>query len=281
MAKILFDIAVPKEDIDWLHSRLVMEISQRIFSFAVVNSERNITQMRMYELYGNSQRELAEELQRIIEDDHIVQQRPDHSSFVYNFPESQLVPEACYDAVSSPQLIELLHGDLTKGIVLSEKIKDTAQYNVFRVPAAVHQLMQHNFTNSRYWHYYSLLLLQGQQATPAYPHHMAVIFYPNRILVAVIKDKQLHLLQSYLYEAAEDAAYYLLNICAQLQLPPMETPLLLSGMIDVHSVLYTELYKYFMLIELEQPEGLSATAALEDLPPHFFSPLLKLALCVS
>jgi Protein of unknown function (DUF3822) len=281
MAKILFDIAGSQEQIDWSRSRLVMEISQRIFSFAVVDADRTITQLRMYELYGNSSTELAEELERIIAEDDILQLRPHDCTFVYNFPESQLVPEACFDTVASPQLIELMHGDLTKGIVLSEKIKDSTRYNVFRVPAAVHQLLQTRFASGVYWHYYSLLLSQNPQQAPASPNHLAVIFYPNRILVAAVKDRQLHLLQSYLYEAAEDAAYYLLNICAQLQLPPMETPLLLSGMIDVHSVLYTEIYKYFTLIELEQPQGLPAAASLDNFPPHFFSPLLKLALCVS
>ena len=111
--------------------------------------------------------------------------------------------------------------------------------------------------------------------------YLSVMFYPKRLLVAVVKDKQLHLLQSYIYEAAEDVGYYLLNICEQLQIPTADTPIVLSGMVDVSSVLYTEIFKYFRQIELEKFPLENMEPSLQDFPPHFFSPLLKLAACVS
>jgi Protein of unknown function (DUF3822) len=121
----------------------------------------------------------------------------------------------------------------------------------------------------------------GQQPEDQPASYLSVLFYPNRVLVSVIKDKQLHLLQSYTYEAAEDVGYYLLNVCQQLQLAPENVPVILSGMIDVSSVLYTEIYKYFGQVSLEKFSVTSAIPALEEYPPHFFSPLMKMALCVS
>ena len=111
--------------------------------------------------------------------------------------------------------------------------------------------------------------------------YLSVLFYPNAILVSAVKDKQLHLLQSYAYEAAEDVGYYLLNICRQLQLSPENTTVLLSGMIEVSSVLYTEIFKYFGQVKLDSWSDAAAIPALEEYPAHFFSPLLKLATCVS
>ena len=191
------------------------------------------------------------------------------------------MPEQYFDAAAGKELIELLHGDFNKGITLTERIQGLPQYNVFRVPAEVHSLFQQSFVNGKYWHYYSVWMQYGQQRADERTNWLSVMFYPNHILVAVMIDRQLNLLQRYAYEAAEDVGYYLLNICEQFQLPPTDTPVVLSGMIDVSSALFTEIFKYFGQVELEAFHGITPETALQDYPAHFFSPLLKLAICVS
>ncbi|MEO5595494.1 MAG: DUF3822 family protein [Chitinophagaceae bacterium] len=281
MAKILFDIAVAHEPADWLNCHLVMEVSPHIFSYAILNREKKLLQLRFYELYARNNHELAQELGEVITADSTLKTGIEKKTFIYNFPESQLVPEKYFNADAGRDLIELIHGDLNKGITLSERIQGSPQYNVFRVPAEVHSLLQRNFANSKYWHYYSLWMQYRQKQTGDRAAYLSVMFYPNHLLVAAVKDKQLHLLQSYAYETAEDAGYYLLNICGQLQLSPEEIPVLLSGMIDVSSALYTEIFKYFGQVELEGFPDTNMEPALQDYPAHFFSSLLKLAICVS
>jgi hypothetical protein len=282
MAKILFDIAVAPAPGDAAHGHLVMEISLRIFSYAMIDYHKNLLHLRIYEMDARNNNELYEELQGTIGSDDLLKTATEKKTVIYNFPESELVPEACYAADTASEMIELFHGDLNKGITLSERIPDSPQYNVFRVPAAVHSLLQRSFVNGKYWHYYSLWLQYRQTIADTPASYIQAIFYPNRILVAVVKDRQLQLVQSYGYEAAEDVGYYLLNICDQLQLSPVETPVLLSGMIDASSVLYTEIFKYFAQATLEDfAVPAAAASALQDYPDHFFSPLLKLALCVS
>ncbi|MEO5683116.1 MAG: DUF3822 family protein [Chitinophagaceae bacterium] len=281
MAKILFDIAAGQPPAEWIDSHLVMEISRHIFSYAVINVEKKLLQLRFYELEARNSHELAQELDGIITVDEVLKMPAAKKTFVYNFPESQLVPEQYFNADTSNDLIELLNGDLNKGVTLTESIPGTDQYNVFRVPADVHHLFQRSFADAKYWHYYSLWLQPGQQQFLQQTTSLSVMFYPNRIVAAAVKDSRLQLLQSYTYEAAEDVGYYLLNICGQLDLAAADTPVILSGMIDVSSVLYTEIFKYFGHVELENNDAAAATPALQDYPAHFFSPLLKLAACVS
>ncbi|MEP6746236.1 MAG: DUF3822 family protein [Bacteroidota bacterium] len=281
MARITFDIAAVHDPAQWLHSHLVMEISQHIFSYAVISQEKKLVQLRFYEMDARYNHELAEELEGIIHTDEIIKTAVDKKTFVYNFSESQLVPEQYFNTDGSKDLIELLHGDLNTGITLSEKVQGGEYYNIYQVPAEIHNLFQQNFGDSKYWHYYSLWPAAEQQQEDRPASYLSVLFYPNRILASVVKDNQLHLLQSYSYEAAEDVAYYLLNVCRQLQLPPENVPVILSGMIDVSSVLYTEIYKYFGQLSLAQFSIVSSNPALDGYPPHFFSPLMKMALCVS
>ncbi len=280
MAKILFDISVLQEPAGDKQGHLVMEIGLRSFAYAAVDGDKNLLHLRVYEIDARNTSEWCDEWRTLLKADDWLKHGPEKKTIVYNLPESQMVPEQYYSAAAGEDMMALFHGDLNSGITLSEIIAGHAQYNVFRIPAAMHQLFQTSFAGGQYWHYYSLWLQQDEHKQHA--DYITAVFYPNRILVAVVKNKQLLLVQSFLYEAAEDAGYYLLNICSQLQLPPAETPVFLSGMIDVSSVLYTEIFKYFALVELEDfSVPVSAASALQDYPAHFFSPLLKLALCVS
>jgi Protein of unknown function (DUF3822) len=282
MAKILFDISAAEQAIDWQHCHLVMEVSQHIFSYAVMNAEKQAERLRIYQLHAESNRDLAAELEEIIFEDEVLKEKMKERIVMYNFPDCHLVPEKYFHADTNKELIELLHGDLNKGAILSEKIDGWEKYNVFRVPLEVHNLFQRGFANGRYWHYYSLWMKCGQKEQGGYEEYITVLFYPNRILVAVIKNKQLQLLQSFSFEVVEDVAFYLLTICNQLELSPENIPVKLSGMIDESSALYTEIFKYFGHTVLDDfPAAASSVPAFREYPSHFFSPLLKLATCVS
>jgi hypothetical protein len=280
MAKILFDIAA-HEPAGLQDGHLLMEIGPHIFSYAAMDKDKNLFHLRCYELDMHGNYDMAGEIAGIINNDDLLKAPAAEKTVVYNFPESQLIPEACFHSGNSKDMAGLLHGDLNQGIVLNEKIEGRQQYNVYQVPAEIHQLLQRSFTGSKYWHYYSLWISLRQRQADLPDNFISVLFYPNRILVQAVKNRQLHLLQSYGFEAAEDAGYYLLNICLQLELSPEATPILLSGMFDGSSALYTEIYKYFGQVSSESFPGASSIAALEEYPAHFFSPLLNLALCVS
>ncbi len=281
MARILFDITAGAAPFEWSHCNLVMELGRSVFSYAVLDAEKKLLQLRFYELEAKSYHELPEELRGIIDSDPVLKEEAGKKNLVYNFPESQLVPEKYFQAGIGADLSALLYGDLNNALTFSEKMEGLEQYNIYQVPAGVHQLLQDRFGNAAYRHYYSTWMSLSKYPAGELAAAITVLFYPNQVLVSVIKNGQLNLLQRYGYEAAEDVAYYLLNICGQLQLSSASTPVILSGMIDASSALYTEIYKYFGQVLLESFPAAATEPALADYPDHFFSPLLKLAACVS
>ena len=282
MAKILFDIAAPHEPDEWSNGQLVLEVSPHIVSYAVINSNKKLLQLRFYELDTASAASASDELARLLTADAFLNKPVADKTIVYNFPECELVPAEYYTADKAADLVTLLHGDLHTGAILSEQVGDNNQYNVYRVPGGIHELLQSHFTGSHHWHYYSLWIKADQQQAYEEKTFLSVLFYPNRILVSVMREGQLQLLQSYSYDAAEDVAYHLLNICQQLELPAASTPLMLSGMIDAGSAMFTEINKYFGQVSLKSFPGCEAILpSLGEYPAHFFSPLLKLAICVS
>lgn len=279
MIKTLFDISASEEAIDWQQCRLVMEVGQYTFSYAVLNGSKRVLRMRVHELEASGNHELSTLLDEIIGADEVLREKMKESVVIYNFPESHLVPEKYFNINITEGLIELMHGDFNRGVILSEKIAGCSQYNVFRVPTDIHSLFQRHFARGKYWHYYSLWMECRQKQPGGGDDYLTVIFYPKRILVAAVGNREVRLFQSFEYEAAEDVVYYLLNICRQFEFTPENIPLKMSGMLDESSTMYSEIFKYFGQAQLES--FTFTTPVLEEYPPHFFSPLLKLATCVS
>ncbi len=280
MSKLLFDIPAD-ENFDWQHCQLIMEISQHIFAYTILNQSKQAVCIKVFETDAPDKRELVAELEEILYDEETLRNKDVKATLIYNFPECQLIPTNYFNHNSTNELNELLYGDLNRGIVLSEKINEFSAFNVYHVPSEVQQLFQRIYSNPQYRHYYSVWLECIYREQEKQEEFISVLFYPGRILVACFREDQPVLMQSYFYEVVEDVAYYLLNICDKLKFSTGTTSIRLSGMIDESSALYSEIYKYFGQTSLESFPILSSASALNEYPPHFFSPLLKFATCVS
>jgi hypothetical protein len=128
-------------------------------------------------------------------------------------------------------------------------------------------------------HHATSLQLEKFHADDEFLH---CIFFHNSIKVFMFKGAALQIVQQFSYNLPVDAAYHLLNCCEQYNFKPTEARLILSGMIDEKSKLYTELYRYFLNIEFEKPDNrIGLHDRIKFYPPHFFSHLTGLALCVS
>lgn len=269
---------------EFLQSLLLMEVNPHGMSYLVVNqSSKHILDAKYYALHGPDNKSLSEKFRLIIDSDEVLHYQFRESVVLYNFPESQLVPDDTFNLEINRDLIELVHGTVAKGLILSEKISRHSAHNVYRVSADVHALFQQKFTAGRYWHIYSLWLCSLKDYPPETENSqpvMHVLFYPETMLVAVYRKSKLQLVQTYNYQVAEDAVYYLLNICRQLELSPEEALLVLSGYVQDDSVLLTELKKYFLHYRMDGLPDNTNAALFSSLPAHYFSPLLKMALCV-
>jgi hypothetical protein len=100
------------------------------------------------------------------------------------------------------------------------------------------------------------------------------------MVVLAIRGAKVHLMQTFSYHDTKDVAYYLLNCCRQLGIDPEEVKLLIGGLIDRQSALSVELHKYFLEVIFEEiDESIKVTDELKELPLHYFSSILKMAVC--
>jgi hypothetical protein len=282
MIKPAFYIASPADaHEEWQDCRLIMEIDQQHFYYVVLNATGTLMALKYYQFSTRHYREVIENMQQILKEDTVLKEKMKESTVLFNWPENCLVPAPYFDAAHSREIVELVHGDLNKGVILNDKIDSWDIYNVYRIPVEVNDFFSNQFPGGRYAHLYSMWV-KCQQKDDLLQENVNVIFYPEKILVMVITGGQLQLIQNFEYQTAEDIASHLLQVYQQFQMNQEETVLRISGMIELKSALYQELLKYFLVIEtLPLPTELTLAEDLQAYPEHYFSPLLKMAACAS
>ena len=283
MIKPAFQIEVSDiSDEDLQQCRLLVEVNPNSFAYVLLN-QRNMSPLvvKYFQLEYSRERPLTEVLREILHEDPLLRRSVKETLLVYNFPESSLVPEPLFRMDTNKDIIDIVYGNLHKGLILTEKIPWWELFNVYRISPDVHHLLQQQFTAGKYWHYYSLLLKSYKMFDSTEDADcIKVIFYSDKMVALIIRQGKVHLMQTFHYQDTKDVAYHLLNCCHQLGISQEEVRLLVGGLIDRQSALSTELQKYFLRIQFEEiDESIKVTDELKELPLHYFSSILKMAVC--
>jgi hypothetical protein len=269
-------------DEELLQSRLLVEVNPNSFTYVLLN-QRNMSPLvvKYFQLEPSKESPLTEMLRDILETDSLLRRPVKETLLVYNFPESSLIPEPVFTMDTNREIIDTLHGNLQKGLILTEKIPWWELFNVYRISPDLHTLLQQTFTAGKYWHYYSLLLKSYKMFDSAEKENcIKVIFYADKMVALIVKEGRPVLIQTFFYHDTKDVAYHLLNCCQQMGLNQEEVRLLVGGLIDRQSALSAELFKYFLRIQFEEiDESIKVTDELKELPLHYFSSILKIAVC--
>ena len=263
---------------------LLMEVNESSFSYIVVGEDQKLLEAAYFILSHPEGRNLADSIREIVDAQEILQNEFRESVVVYNFSETTLVPGSYYHHDANRDLMDLLFGNLKKGLVLSEKSNHIDLHTLYRIPAAVHSLLQQKFSAGKYWHIYTLWLSSLEKTKQEDPESMHLVFASEKVLAAIFKNGQLQLLQSFSYTTPEDVVYHLLHCCEKLSLSQDDCLLHISGYIDEDSALFNEIKKYFLRFEFDKVDAIAPEESAETMPveypPHYFSYLQKLALCV-
>jgi hypothetical protein len=272
--------AITDEDLQ--QSRLLVEVTPTSFTYVLLN-QRNMSPLavKYFQVETSREHPLTEVLGDIFREDELMKRQVKETLLVYNFQESSLVPEPLFSMETNKEIMDTLHGDLNKGLILSEKIPWWELFNVYRISPDLHQLLQQQFTAGKYWHYYSLMLKSYKMFDATEEgDSIKAIFHSDKMIALFIRQGKVQLMQTFTYQDSLDVAYYLLNGCHQLGMNQEEVKLLVGGLIDRQSALSTDLQKYFLQVQFEEiDDSIKVTDELKELPLHYFSSLLKMAVC--
>ncbi len=258
---------------------LLIQVGRQGISFLQLDSEtQTFTSVQIYHFAkGISISSMAKELNGILEKENLQRQFFKKVHIIWSFDESLLIPNDFYEKDQAQQMMELVFGHVSKSAVQNEMVMSRNLRNVYEVPETIKSIFNSNFPFSIQSHQNSIIIDFEKDNN----NFLYCTFYPNCLTLCLRKNGKLQLIQNFNFNTPEDAVYHLLNTCEQFNINAMETTLQVSGMIDVKSNLYTELFKYFLIINFSiLPVQYSYTAEVNDYPEHYFSHLFRVASCV-
>ncbi len=258
---------------------LLIDAGERHFCFTILMAETK--EFMALEFYQMKAGKHEDEFRELVNNHPLLRQRYRSVHVFYNHARGILIPESVYSQDTGAQMLEMVTGDLHKGIMMQDSIAEIPAIYMYSVPDYIHEEISRLFPDAKFAHFHSAWI-KKKFLQDSDKDFMDVLFYPDMIVVCLWLNNTLHIMHSFPYDIPEDVSYHLLNILSQWKLSPEEIQVRISGLLETQSAMYTEILKYFRQVELEQkPPAFQYDFAFDSYPQHFFSPTFSLALCVS
>ena len=190
------------------------------------------------------------------------------------YAQALLVPQNIFKP--NDRLVSVIYDSLGQR-QFSDAVPEWQIINSYSIPSSIYDRILQQFPSVVFFHAYtpSLKIYNGFVAGDQIDIH----YTTQNFRVLVKKDQQVNLAQTYAYKTPLDVVYYLLKICYEFKLEQSEVFLIVSGLIDQDSNLYSELHNYFLNIHFAQAPAYSLPAT--EHPHYYFTSLYNLAACVS
>ncbi len=191
--------------------------------------------------------------------------------------ESVIIPSGSYSISAAEDYLNLLYGESTRHDHKHDTLNtNPGMVNAYRITKIWNDLMGSNFILYKPHHTYSALLNNILAEKDQADHFIKLQVYQSQLIIAVIKNRQLQLVQSYTHIAPEDILYHLVHISQTMELDVAHSHLEISGLFEPGSVLHQQLQPLFGLISFDgiEPDGVFTSAG--EFPLHYFTPYYKL-----
>jgi len=265
--------AIPDTD----NSDLYIEISTQGLSYIILDRGICIALVIYHFEAGTSDDTAAGYIHQVIKDQPILLQKFKSIHIIYSYVPAVLVPQAFINNMDNNAILELVYGDDSERVTRTDFLYRYAIQNVYGVPSVVEMVMTRYFGVAEFTHIFSLL----PDVVKEHGNFLYCIFSAGNLKALLIKEGKIQVIQNFKYTTPEDVAYQLLNLCHRFEVSANEVVIRLSGMIDINSALYNELYKYFLLLEFEKlPGQFEYPQEIKQYPDHYFSHLFSIAACV-
>ena len=190
------------------------------------------------------------------------------------FPQSLLTPK--HGHKNDYILLNVLY-DSPSQKFLKDEIPESQMCITYTIPISLFNSIKEKFRFAEFVHAYTptIKIFNGFISADQIDIH----FSTDHFRVVVKKQKHIQLAQAYSYKTPLDVVYFLLKICYEFGLDQSGVDVIVSGLIDKDSSMYTELHHYFL--NLHFAEAPSYSVPENQYPQHYFTSLYNLAACVS
>lgn len=264
------------------HLTLFLEIDVHDFTFCIFNhTDGNISVIKKVNFNQHRQETFQfEKFQSAINTEDLLH-CPFSSHFVSAaFETFTLVPESLFQKNLSEKYLDLITVPDIASASHSELIAPLKAILVYHLQHKLTYFIEKLFKNVQIHHLCSALLKRA--SAYAENNNGIILFTEIRtgyFYSILFSQGSLLFLNKFNYTNKEDFLYYILLLCDQNKIDRANDTLLLSGDILEGSVLYNELYKFFMHINFMPKDDFFNLPEALPLPAHTINGLLSLHQC--
>lgn len=186
-------------------------------------------------------------------------------------PYTTLVPNIIYKEEDGTSYLENSFRIPHRHYLLSDNLSSLQCQNVYLAPIDIYNFFQNKYSNIRFFHFTTPLLIAWQE--------QAVQFQKPTVFINVMNDtfqigaynrEKLLLTNIYEFKTAKDFLYFALLVLDQLRLDVNTTKVFLSGEIMKASEIYNLLYRYIRELDfIDKKSSYIFDAAFANQPNHF------------
>lgn len=197
-----------------------------------------------------------------------------------NNGEALIVPSKKFQRESMDTFLTAIYGDTNNVFSQADLINiEDNPVTIYRCSASLNHTIKQNFVSFNYKNSYTKILENLFSKDRMLMEMIKVQFYRKSMLVVVIYNNQLMLIQTYNYNSPEDVIYYLLNIVQEFNLSVKNTPIEVSGLIDVKSRHFELLENIFGRLSLEVITNDNLfNSKLSGNEAHWYTPFYNLSI---
>lgn len=191
-----------------------------------------------------------------------------------------LFPSSLFDRQRIAQAYSFHHEyQDSEDMLMFDTIKQPSSQLIFKIPNAIHKVMQQSLGRFSWLHQVSALLAGLQKDLGDAPV-LALFPQGNQVQLFFFVQGQLVFENAFVHEAHEDILYFTLAVLDQFEQNPKQIELRLFGEIQRMEALKELLMKYILEVRMGQrPSYFDYDATMDAIPSHLFYPLFSSPLC--
>jgi len=198
----------------------------------------------------------------------------DAALIIWENPECTFVPDEFFIEEIAETYLEIIAGEAAGTSILKEHFK--GYIILSRYSSSYADAVKKHLASGPFSHKFSFLIEKYTRQAGENADIIRVVFYPEKLIIIVVKNGILQIVQSISYSTAEDVLYNIVHICNEYGIDLATTSVVLSGLINTGSALFDTLYKYIENVEIEKsaPNTFAAEGFAEH-PAQYFLPFIQ------
>ena len=193
----------------------------------------------------------------------------------FSFPQSAMVPFELYNREENQQVLDILFGDNSYPTeIFSELPHGRNSFHIYRVCSSIFEVLHRQFPGAVFTHQFTSMASRKVENE----NELNIVFYGKKLAVSFFSEGKFQLLNSFHYNAPQDASWILLNATSGIEKDKINV--VVSGLIEESSILYSELRKYFNHIHFNDgPTSIKYNAEMMQHPAHYLSHIFAIESC--